>query len=717
MSEGVRAVASGVVTADRTPYRILALTSAAALIGVFLSLLYRVIQIDGNPTALLVVAVVSVGAATALARVLPVRTAVTAAGVLLVGGLLLYTTSLPYDPVFAKMVASNLELLSGRTILRIEQSGVWALSITPGPVFATWYLAVRRRYASAALAGFAGVGYFVLTGDAGVIPTLLAVLAAAALVGFGDLAARSGSLAAAEALAVVLAVMVVTPLAVSVVPGGAATPLSLDTGTASGSQAGTIEAALVSTDAQVDIVGSISLSPAVRFTIESPQSAYWRVASYDRYTGNSWIRTGSLQSYGDRGLSAPPGETRRVEQRVTAESNIETLPAAWRPVGLSNASAQNPQVATDGSLVPGSALEAGDTYRVVSAVPTAGPAELAAVSGEDPANLATQYTQLPTTTPDRVAERTQAITAGASTRYETARAVESWLLENKAYSLAVERPAGNVADAFLFEMDRGYCVYYATTMVVMLRTQEIPARLAVGYTPGEAVGNDTYRVRGYNSHAWVEVYFPEHGWVDFDPTPAGPRRAAEQALGMETNASDFEAVTPVPIERDQVGGQPTPARGDRSERPTPTATPAGAEAGGTGGFTPPSLPSREQLALGAIVLVGLVAGARRSGLGGRLYRVVWLRWQRRRDPETDVERAYERLAYLLERRYRPRRRGETVRQYLDAVRAKSRERRIAALREQARHGPGVTRAEADTAMRLVDEIRRTERTSVWRGAD
>lgn len=72
-------------------------------------------------------------------------------------------------------------------------------------------------------------------------------------------------------------------------------------------------------------------------------------------------------------------------------------------------------------------------------------------------------------------------------------------------------------------MDAGYCTYYATTMVTMLRSQGVPARFVVGYTTGEQVGDDRYRVRGLNSHAWVQVYFPDVGWVRFDPTPAGPR--------------------------------------------------------------------------------------------------------------------------------------------------------------------------------------------------
>jgi hypothetical protein len=76
-------------------------------------------------------------------------------------------------------------------------------------------------------------------------------------------------------------------------------------------------------------------------------------------------------------------------------------------------------------------------------------------------------------------------------------------------------------------MDEGYCEYFATAMVTMLRTQGIPARYAVGYSTGERVGG-TYQVRAMNAHAWVEVYFPDVGWVRFDPTPGGERLATQQ---------------------------------------------------------------------------------------------------------------------------------------------------------------------------------------------
>ncbi|PSQ48903.1 hypothetical protein BRD19_05130 [Halobacteriales archaeon SW_7_65_23] len=287
-------------------------------------------------------------------------------------------------------------------------------------------------------------------------------------------------------------------------------------------------------------------------------------------------------------------------------------------------------------------------------------------------------------------------------------------------------------------------------MVTMLRSQGIPARMAVGYNAGEPVEDDRYAVRGLNSHAWVEVYFPDVGWVPFEPTPPDPRQAVEQAAIENARASGSESVDTeetepeesgpgeieVPIEErngtegptsnpeaannpalQQVPGAEGGRDGDVSEidpafedvtlggRPgeaTSNGTGLDEEAGDSG---QPALPPHEQLALGAIALIGAVAGLRQSRVVQRVSTGVQIRYQRRSDPATDLERAHERLLLLLERRYRPRRDGETVRQYLDAVGADQRIRRVAELRERARYADEVSKTAADEAISLVESIR------------
>ncbi len=68
----------------------------------------------------------------------------------------------------------------------------------------------------------------------------------------------------------------------------------------------------------------------------------------------------------------------------------------------------------------------------------------------------------------------------------------------------------------------GFCQQYATTMVMMLRTLDVPSRYVEGYLPGHLIGDGQYEVDASAAHAWVEVWFNDVGWVPFDPTPGDP---------------------------------------------------------------------------------------------------------------------------------------------------------------------------------------------------
>ncbi len=697
-----------------------ALLGTALLLGASLQVLYYIVDVAGDPTAFWVLVGLAFVGATALASVLRVRTAlVLGLGVLAVG-LAWYVLSLPYDPRVTEMLASNLELLSGQSLLSIERAPIWALSVTPGPVFVTWFLALRRWYTAAVVVGSLTLAYFVLTTDAGTTITLLGVVGGAAAVGFGDLDRRPGTGAAREYVAIVLAVMIIVPALVSVVPGSAGMTLSL---TDADDAEGTLEAGLMQSSGDMDVVGSIELSPEVRFSVAADEPRRWRVGAYDRYTGDGWVRTGGSTPLAEADLSLPDGVRDRVEQRYRARSRLDVLPAAWQPVNVTGGAATDATVARGRSITPAGPLESGDRYRVVSSVPAADAETLREAGRDYPARVQDSL-QLPSSTPDRVTERTDRLVGQTSNPYDTAVAIETWLERNRHYSLDVDAPEGNVADAFLFDMRKGYCTYYATTMAVMLRTQGIPARVVVGYTPGQPVEDDEYLVRGYNSHAWVEAYFPGQGWVPFDPTPASARETAEQARLEEARATGAMTVdtagsapeTPTPTETTPTpdGEGPdavetTPAAGEFAEQirqdagGPPDAGTGGGDGEDDGGFLA-LLPSRRQMALIGIALVGLVAGARRSGLGRRLYRAAWLRYQPRRDPVADVERAYERVLTLLEIEHRPIEPGETPRQYFEAVDAGPRYWRVLEERERARHGAGVDESTADDVTEMADRL-------------
>jgi len=722
--------------ADADPARGVALGGVTLLMAAYVSVLYRLVDVTADPLVLVVEAAVAVGAATYFSQSLRARAAGAVAVGLFVLGLAAYVSSLPRQPSVEPLLADAVALTTGRTLLQVTNVDLWVLGVAPGPLFLTWYLGLRRRYVSAALVGGATLSFLVLTTDAGGVTTLLGVVGGTVAVGVGDVERRGEDIGTAESLAVVLALMILLPAFATVVPGGpsgATVGLSgLQAGAGAGG--GTIEASLVDADSEITVQGATSLSPEVRFRVESDARRYWQVDAYDRYTGDGWVRTGGTLGYDGGRLQGPPGESRTVEQEYTLVDRMSVLPAAWRPVRVGGAATGLAQVTgEDGFALQGS-LAANDTYTVRSQVVTADDRQLRSAGDDYPAEVAERYTRLPSSTPDRLTDRTSTITANADNPYETARVIERWLENNREYSLNVSRPDGNVADAFLFEMDAGYCTYFATTMVTMLRSQDIPARFVVGYTPGERVDEDEWVVRGYNAHAWVQVYFPEVGWVRFDPTPAGPRRTAEEdrlsqarengrssvdmndTLGTEwtpTPTATPAPLTPPPDREQPIGPDPS----DQDDRTPPSGLASGPDAAGETGTTdanasdsdggpvvPIEWPTRQEATLILIALFGVAVAVRRAGVATRLYRALWVRYQPRRDPTTDAERAFHRLEYLLAERYRPRDPGETPRQYLASVGADERARSVTLVYERARYAGSVTREEAVEAIEAVDDL-------------
>jgi hypothetical protein len=123
--------------------------------------------------------------------------------------------------------------------------------------------------------------------------------------------------------------------------------------------------------------------------------------------------------------------------------------------------------------------------------------------------------------PERVAELARRITANADGDYEKVLAIEEYLRSNYEYLIEspVPPPGQDAVDHFLFDAKVGFCEQFASATAVMLRTLGIPARVVTGYTPGSRNPfTGYYEVRASDAHAWIEVWFPQFGWYEFDPT-------------------------------------------------------------------------------------------------------------------------------------------------------------------------------------------------------
>lgn len=251
----------------------------------------------------------------------------------------------------------------------------------------------------------------------------------------------------------------------------------------------------------------------------------WRSQVFDVYTGRGW-EPAALEASGEppqAGPEAPPGR-RKLEQRFTiVAEHSGLLFAASQPVSTAGEGAVLRRVAGEDTwLVEGET----SAYSVSSMVPAATVEMLRAAGTEYPSGLFERYTQLPITLPERVRTLAKEIVLGAETPYDRAVQIQDMLRRTYRYDLTVGPPAADrdVVDVFLFDSRSGFCSHFSSAMVVMLRAVGVPARVAAGYAMGSYdVEKQAWNVPASASHAWVEVFFPGLGWVEFEPTLAyGP---------------------------------------------------------------------------------------------------------------------------------------------------------------------------------------------------
>ena len=160
-------------------------------------------------------------------------------------------------------------------------------------------------------------------------------------------------------------------------------------------------------------------------------------------------------------------------------------------------------------------------YQGTARLPLVTPSDLRKDPSDYPEEIRDSYLQLPRLDP-RVKKLAETITARSTNDYDKAANIQRYLIANYAYTLNLTSAGKDPLAYFLFTRHAGHCEYFATAMTIMLRSIGVPARYVTGFLPGEYndVGGD-YIIRGSDAHAWVEVYFPDYGWMTFDPTPPG----------------------------------------------------------------------------------------------------------------------------------------------------------------------------------------------------
>jgi transglutaminase-like putative cysteine protease len=307
------------------------------------------------------------------------------------------------------------------------------------------------------------------------------------------------------------------------------------------------------------------LSDALVMRVRSPQPALWRGQAYDTFDGTIWSESDGETEAVPTGWGPPVFIPTLDHPRLTDERTVvQTFYVVGRQPNIVFGAYQVSQVYfpegplavdSEGSIRAPVLLEPETIYSVVSRVPVAAPSVLRTAQGPASNDLTERYTQLPAELPPRVVQLAHRITDSHPATFDKVMAVERWLRKHTRYQLDVppDPKEANAVDWFLFERRTGLCEHIASAMAVLLRTVGIPTRLVVGFGPGERnVLTGYLDVRQSDAHAWVEVYYPNVGWMQYDPTfgvpPAAPSGWFVGPEALRAVGRFLAAVTPDPIE-------------------------------------------------------------------------------------------------------------------------------------------------------------------------
>jgi len=328
---------------------------------------------------------------------------------------------------------------------------------------------------------------------------------------------------------------------------------------------------------ELELGRGFPLSDVIMFNVEVPELPsdqkppryYWRGRTYDYFANNQWYITGTTrESYSpvDSNIAADVTEDANPVRFIfTTRSSLFSLLYApsqpiWfsRPGSYLTSSAETKLNIVSWNATP--ALLPGEAYQVDAILNNPNIEQLREAGTQYPQWILDMYLQMPKNISPRIQTLAEEITAQAETPYDKATAITRYLRDNIEYAPTIPSAPRNadLLEWILFEYKKAYCVYYATSEVLMLRSIGIPARMAVGFAQGtgsrtgdisrgEALAEDlapnSYTVLKNNAHAWPEVYFPDVGWVEFEPTgnqvpldrPSAPRDLSDRNNNPNSN--------------------------------------------------------------------------------------------------------------------------------------------------------------------------------------
>jgi hypothetical protein len=298
-------------------------------------------------------------------------------------------------------------------------------------------------------------------------------------------------------------------------------------------------------------IGTIKQSDAVVMRIKTNKASSemssdlkWRGIAFDYFDGRSWKCTDprrfaiSTQGYYYKLENSTQG-TNWLNQTFFVEAlSSNVIFAAHKVLAISQDVGSLRRDSSD-SLYASQHMLRKLRYSAISDPARPDPANISDLLPIPPEIINT-YLQLPHED-SRIADLAGEVTGKAANKYAKAKALEGYLRSNYSYSLLL-RGTPNSKDPlamFLFDVRSGHCEYFASSMAIMLRQLGIPSRLVNGFRIGEynSIG-DSWTVRQYHAHSWVEAYFPPYGWIEFDPTPSDPAHRQTEFARFVSNLAD-----------------------------------------------------------------------------------------------------------------------------------------------------------------------------------
>ncbi|MFJ8066273.1 DUF4129 domain-containing transglutaminase family protein [Psychrobacillus sp. NPDC096426] len=314
--------------------------------------------------------------------------------------------------------------------------------------------------------------------------------------------------------------------------------------------------------------GAFDADDSPVFTAVVPTKQYWKIETKDTYTSKGWIQSNTdaqISSYQVGEIiqsDIAPGEEERTA--IASISMLQDYPFVMQPYGIKRVDALEPFTLswneTDQKI---STFNGGSTvpirnYDVAYSEPVYSLKALRNTKIDSLDSLTSEfdrYLQLPETLPTRVRELATSITEGDGSLYEKAKSIERYFSQNSfRYNqqlAAIPEGDTDYVDQFLFDTKVGYCDNFSTSMVVLLRSEGIPARWVKGFAPGEIVQREdsvpVYEITNNNAHSWVEAYFPNIGWMTFEPTIGFSNSAnVNYDLDIQTDELEAPVQTPAP---------------------------------------------------------------------------------------------------------------------------------------------------------------------------